>query len=147
MYSFLLVSLFFSLDEVEDQLLLQVVSDKKLFTKNDSHLKYPSMSVSPLKNKNEIILPKPTNKSSKKELKSLPEGALSNHLIRVSLSFKTWSNQKISWNSLPSTISDLGKVRNQFQFHAVLGFCYNVMLCFHYFMCLWFLTISGSYLS
>lgn len=128
-------------------MLLQVVSDKKVFTKNDSHLKHPSMSVSPLKNKNETISPKPTNKSSKKELKSLPEGALSNHLIRVPLSFKTWSDQKIPWNALPSIISDLGKVCNQFQVHIVLGFCYNVMLCFHYFLCLLFLTISGSYLS
>ncbi|XP_008231405.1 PREDICTED: uncharacterized protein LOC103330585 [Prunus mume] len=86
-----------------------VVSDKKVFTKNNSHLKHPSMSVSPLKNKNETISPKPTNKSSKKELKSLPEGALLNHLIRLPLSFKTWSDQKIPWNALPSIISDLGK--------------------------------------
>ncbi|XP_075647052.1 uncharacterized protein LOC142617962 [Castanea sativa] len=85
-----------------------VISDKKAF-KNEKPTKPPSLSVSPLQNKNDIFSPKPRSKTSKKDSKSSSGGTIPIHLLNVPLNFKTWSDQRILWNALPSTINNLGK--------------------------------------
>lgn len=92
-------------------MLLQVISDKKA-SKNDKPTKTQSLSVSPLTNKNDIFSPKSNSKTPKKDLKSSSEGTIPIHLLKVPLNFKTWSDQRILWNALPSNIHDLGKVWN-----------------------------------
>ncbi|CBI18661.3 unnamed protein product, partial [Vitis vinifera] len=69
-----------------------VSSDKKASFKIDSSSKRSSVSISPLKSKNEISSPKLACKPLQKDSK-----------------FKTWSDQNISWDSLPPRIHDLGK--------------------------------------
>ena len=95
--------------EANDWMLLQVISDKKA-CKNDKPTKPPSLSVSPLQNKNDIFSPKSKSKTSKKDLKSSSGGTIPIHMLNVPLNFKTWSDQRILWNALPSTINNLGKV-------------------------------------
>ncbi|XP_023883913.2 uncharacterized protein LOC111996187 [Quercus suber] len=85
-----------------------VISDKKA-CKNDKPTKPPSLSVSPLQNKNDVFSPKSKSKTSKKDLKSSSGGTIPIHLLNVPLNFKTWSDQRILWNALPSTINNLGK--------------------------------------
>ncbi|GAV69114.1 DUF936 domain-containing protein [Cephalotus follicularis] len=82
-------------------------SDKKAPPKNNSLIKRPSFSISPLKN--DIFSPKSASNSLKQELKTSSEGIIPSRLIKVQFDTKTWSDQKISWNSLPPTIDDLGK--------------------------------------
>lgn len=91
--------------------MLQVNSDKKA-SKNDLPMKRPSLSISPLKNKNDIVSPKSKSKNSKEDLKSLSRASIPSRVIKVPLNFKTRSDQMILWNALPSTIRDLGKVWN-----------------------------------
>ncbi|KAK7853953.1 hypothetical protein CFP56_034178 [Quercus suber] len=94
--------------EANGWMLLQVISDKKA-CKNDKPTKPPSLSVSPLQNKNDVFSPKSKSKTSKKDLKSSSGGTIPIHLLNVPLNFKTWSDQRILWNALPSTINNLGK--------------------------------------
>lgn len=96
-------------------------SDKKA-SKNDPTMKRPSLSISPLKNKNDIVSPKSKSKASKEDLKSLSGAAIVSRLIKVPLNFKTRSDQMILWNALPSTIHDLGKVWNHVYGHNVPHF-------------------------
>ncbi|PON49651.1 hypothetical protein PanWU01x14_228840 [Parasponia andersonii] len=87
-----------------------VVSDKGASTpRKTSSLKRPNLSISPLKNKNDSLSPLLTKKSSKKELKSLREGPAPIRLVKVPLTNRTWSEQRISWDVLPQTITELGK--------------------------------------
>ncbi|XP_059651767.1 uncharacterized protein LOC132299267 [Cornus florida] len=70
-------------------------------------LKHPSLLISPLKNKNTTESHKLISKPLKKD--SSLDGAIPSRLNKVPLSFKTWSDRKISWDLLPPTIQDLGK--------------------------------------
>jgi hypothetical protein len=101
--------------------MLQVNSDKKA-SKSDLPMKRPSLSISPLKNKNDIVSPKSKSKNSKEDLKSLSRASIPSRLIKVPLNFKTRSDQMILWNTLPSTIRDLGKVWNHVYVHNILHF-------------------------
>lgn len=85
-------------------------------------MKRPSLSISPLKNKNDIVSPKSKNKTSKEDLKSLSRAAIPSRLIKMPLNFNTRSDQMILWNALPSTIRDLGKVWNHVYVHNVPHF-------------------------
>ncbi|KAF3452656.1 hypothetical protein FNV43_RR03089 [Rhamnella rubrinervis] len=87
----------------------QVTADKKTSREHDSSVKCPSLSNLPLKTKNEIFPTMTTNKTPKKDLKSSLEVTIPNRLIKVPLCFKTWSEQKISWDVMPAAINDLGK--------------------------------------
>lgn len=95
-------------------LFLQDMADKKTSFKHDSSVKRPSLSISPLKNKNEIFSPVTSNKA-RKDLKSSLEATIPNCLIKVPLSSKTWSEQKISWDVIPPSITDLAKVCSHVQ--------------------------------
>lgn len=106
--------------------MLQLDSDKKA-SKNDPTMKRPSLSISPLKNKNDIVSPTSKSKTSKEDLKSLSGAAILSRLIKVPLNFKTRSDQMILWKALPSTIHDLGKVWNHVYVHHVPHF--------HFFKC------------
>lgn len=87
--------------------LKHVQSGRKPSSEKESTLKHPIASVSPLKNKNVIDSPRLLlSKPISKELFS----TIPSRLIKVPLSFKTWSDAKILWDSLPSTVHDLGKV-------------------------------------
>lgn len=90
--------------------LLQVNLDKEASPKNILSLKRPILPISPLKNKNDTVSPQLMSKSSKKELKSPSEGTAPIRLVKVPLTFKTGSGQKVSWDVLPPTITELGKV-------------------------------------
>lgn len=91
--------------------LKHVQSGRKPSSEKESTLKHPIASVSPLKNKNVIDSPRLLlSKPISKELKQSTEGTIPSRLIKVPLSFKTWSDAKILWDSLPSTVHDLGKV-------------------------------------
>ncbi|KAL0429344.1 UNVERIFIED_CONTAM: hypothetical protein Sradi_0560400 [Sesamum radiatum] len=66
-------------------------------------------SISPLTSKNIIVSPNHLSKPIIKNLKSSDDGIFPSHFNKVALSAKNWSNSKILWSSLPSTICDLGK--------------------------------------
>ncbi|XP_011086847.1 uncharacterized protein LOC105168452 [Sesamum indicum] len=66
-------------------------------------------SISPLTSKNVIVSPNHLSKPIIKNLKSSDDGIFPSHFNKVALSAKNWSDSKILWNSLPSTICDLGK--------------------------------------
>lgn len=106
---------------------LQIGSARKDSSfEKDLTLKHPSLSISPLKSKNVIVSPKLVSKAIRKDVKSsidgaIPshiredikssiDGAITSHLVKVPLSFKTWSDSKILWDSLPTTVHDVGKV-------------------------------------
>lgn len=94
-----------------------VCSDKKASSKIDSSSKRSSVSISPLKSKNEISSPKLACKPLQKDSKSsvgvaIPSRvgvAIPSRVVKVPFRFKTWSDQNISWDSLPPRIHDLGK--------------------------------------
>ncbi|THG14470.1 uncharacterized protein LOC114272457 [Camellia sinensis] len=87
----------------------EVHSIRKVSSEKNSALKHPNLSISPLKNKNQNVSQKLITKPLGKDLKSSSDGALPGRLFKVPLSFKTWSDQKVLWDSLPHTIHDLGK--------------------------------------
>ncbi|KAL0397496.1 UNVERIFIED_CONTAM: hypothetical protein Scaly_0198000 [Sesamum calycinum] len=66
-------------------------------------------SISPLTSKNIIVSPNHLSKPIVKNLKSSDDGIFPSHFNKVALSAKNWSDSKILWSSLPSTICDLGK--------------------------------------
>ncbi|KAK4410994.1 hypothetical protein Sango_0172400 [Sesamum angolense] len=66
-------------------------------------------SISPLTSKNIIVSPNHLSKPIIKNLKSSDDGIFPSHFNKVALSAKNWSDSKILWSSLPSTICDLGK--------------------------------------
>ncbi|KAL0464356.1 UNVERIFIED_CONTAM: hypothetical protein Slati_0323200 [Sesamum latifolium] len=66
-------------------------------------------SISPLTSKNVIVSPNHLSKPIIKNLKSSDDGIFPSHFNKVALSAKNWSDSKILWSSLPSTICDLGK--------------------------------------
>lgn len=103
-------------------MLLQVIFDKKASSKNDSPLKSPSLSMSPVKNKINIVSPKSKSRTLKKDPKSLSEGTIPSHLIKVPLNSKMWSDQRIVWNALPSAIHDIGKVHHHVHVYRVPHF-------------------------
>ncbi|GMP69046.1 hypothetical protein CsSME_00028446 [Camellia sinensis var. sinensis] len=86
-----------------------VQSSRKASSEKDSSLTHPNLSISPLKNKNQNISQNSISKPVEKDLKSSSNGPLPSHLTKVPLSFKTWSDQKISWDWLQHTIYDIGK--------------------------------------
>ncbi|WCJ19040.1 hypothetical protein M5689_001351 [Euphorbia peplus] len=87
-----------------------VNSQKKAATKNDLPLKSPIASSSPLKSKNGVpSSPRHIAKPQKKDLRSTACNNLPNCLVKVPISTKTWSDEKISWNTLNPAIHNLGK--------------------------------------
>ncbi|KAL3815168.1 hypothetical protein ACJIZ3_016436 [Penstemon smallii] len=66
-------------------------------------------SISPLKNKNIVISPKLPTKPIMKISKSSDDDIFPSHFSKVAVSPKKLSDSKILWNSVPSTISNLGK--------------------------------------
>ncbi|XAR54292.1 hypothetical protein NMG60_11029352 [Bertholletia excelsa] len=86
-----------------------VVSARKVSSERGSATKPPHLSNSPLKIKNENFPQKSMIKPSGEGLKPSTDGALPSHLVKVPLSFKTWSNRKVPCNLLPPVIHDLGK--------------------------------------
>ena len=91
-------------------LLLQVISDKAASPKNIPSVKHTNPNISPLKNKNNTVSPLLSKKPLKKEVKSSSECTTPSRLVKVPLTCKTGSGQKISWDVLPPTITELGKV-------------------------------------
>lgn len=91
-------------------MLLQFQSEKKTAPKNNLSLKGPTLSISPLKSKNEASLPEATTRPWKKELKSITDHAIPSCLVKLPLSTKALSEQRISWDAVPSVIHNLGKV-------------------------------------
>ncbi|KAF4395617.1 hypothetical protein F8388_008716 [Cannabis sativa] len=87
-----------------------VISDKDTSPKNVSTLKCRNLINSPLKNQNNTLSPPLLKKLTKKELKSSFDCITPIRLVNVPLSSKIGSGQKISWDMLPHTIADLGKV-------------------------------------
>ncbi|XP_021890345.1 uncharacterized protein LOC110808899 isoform X2 [Carica papaya] len=87
----------------------QVVADRKASPRNDPSSKRPSLSISPLKNKNDNVSSKLVEKSSRNSARSLSDETIPSHLVKVPLNSKSWSDQRISWDALPLTIKDLGK--------------------------------------
>ncbi|XP_024031522.1 uncharacterized protein LOC112094555 [Morus notabilis] len=91
------------------QVPVSVISDKEASPKNIPSLKHPNLNFSPLKNKNDAVSPLLTKKPLKKELKSSSACTAPSRLLKVPLTCKTGSGQKISWDVLPPTITELGK--------------------------------------
>ncbi|OIT07872.1 PREDICTED: uncharacterized protein LOC109225036 [Nicotiana attenuata] len=71
--------------------------------------RHSTASISPLTNKNIIVSPRSVTKPTRKDLDLLQDETLPCNLTKVALSFKNWSDSRISWSSLPSTVRDLGK--------------------------------------
>lgn len=84
---------------------LQVLSDGQ-----DSSLKHKLFNISPAKSRNVVLSPKLMGRTLTKDRKSSSEDIIPGNLIRLPLSFKSWSYQNTLWDSLPRTIHDLGKV-------------------------------------
>ncbi|KAF7824462.1 serine-rich adhesin for platelets-like protein [Senna tora] len=87
------------------------VIDKKVSKKNDSPLKSPTSMISPLKNKNENLSPKTTSTTvQRKSMKSPPcAGNVPGHLVKVPLNLKARYDPSTKWDTLPPTLSNLGK--------------------------------------
>ncbi|KAI4323324.1 hypothetical protein L6164_022939 [Bauhinia variegata] len=85
------------------------VVDKKALRKNDSPLRSPRVIISPLKNKNENSSPKLTSPPLAKSVKSSCGGTVPSKLVKLPFNFKTWSDQRISWDNLSHNIGNLGK--------------------------------------
>lgn len=75
--------------------------------------RHSTASISPLTNKNIIVSPRSITKPTRKDLELLQDETLPYNLTKVALSFKNWSDSRISWSSLPSTVRDLGKVHKE----------------------------------
>ncbi|KAA8520310.1 hypothetical protein F0562_014566 [Nyssa sinensis] len=86
-----------------------VLPGKKASPEKDLALKHPSLSILPFKNRNNIESQKLISKPLRKDSQLSLDDTTPNHLIKVPLSFKTWSDRKISWDLLPPPIQDLGK--------------------------------------
>ncbi|CAK9177441.1 unnamed protein product [Ilex paraguariensis] len=86
-----------------------VLSNKKASSEKNSSPEHPSCGFSPLKNKNVIVPQKLLIKPVKKDLKSSVDAAIPSNLIKVPINSRTWSDLKISWDSLPTTMRELGK--------------------------------------
>ncbi|XP_009792715.1 uncharacterized protein LOC107808967 isoform X2 [Nicotiana tabacum] len=65
--------------------------------------RHSTASISPLTNKNIIVSPRSVTKPTRKDLDLLQDETLPCNLTKVALSFKNWSDSRISWSSLPST--------------------------------------------
>ncbi|KAK3020166.1 hypothetical protein RJ639_003064 [Escallonia herrerae] len=72
-------------------------------SKKNLTTKHQNVSISPLKSKNMIISQRPVSKPIKKELKPTFDDTVPSHLVKVPLSFKTWSDSK-TWESLPPEV-------------------------------------------
>ncbi|VFQ75877.1 unnamed protein product [Cuscuta campestris] len=81
-----------------------VCSQKKVHLEKELTPRHSRMDASPLQNKNTVVPPKLVSKPSKKDDETLP-----NPLMKVDVKFKSSSDSKILWNSLPSTLRNLGK--------------------------------------
>ncbi|KAI3444918.1 hypothetical protein Pfo_001583 [Paulownia fortunei] len=113
---------------------LESVVTNKVFPRDSPN----GSSISPLKSKNVIISPKHMTKPTMKNLKSSDDVIFPSHFNKVTVSSKNWSDSKILWNSLPSTISDLGKEVRSFRnvafvsaIHALeeASICEGVLRC------------------
>ncbi|GMN64128.1 hypothetical protein TIFTF001_033218 [Ficus carica] len=101
--------------------LMRVISDKAASPKNIPSVKHPNPNISPLKNKNNTVSPLLSKKPLKKEVKSSSECTTPSLLVKVPLTRKTGFGQKISWDVLPPTITELGKQAVQHQNIAFLA--------------------------
>ncbi|XP_065872980.1 uncharacterized protein [Euphorbia lathyris] len=86
-----------------------VNSRKKAASKNDPPLKPPILSISPLKSKTGVSSPKHIAKPQKKDFRSPACTNIPSCLVKVPISTKACSEEKISWNTLPPAIHNLGK--------------------------------------
>ncbi|VFR02400.1 unnamed protein product [Cuscuta campestris] len=77
---------------------------KKVHLDKELAPRHSRMDASPLQNKNTVVPPKLVSKPGKKDDETLP-----NPLTKVDVTFKSSSDSKILWNSLPSTLRNLGK--------------------------------------
>ncbi|XP_062077666.1 uncharacterized protein LOC133782389 [Humulus lupulus] len=98
-----------------------VISDKETSPKNISTLKSQNLITSPLKNENSTLSPSLMKKPSKKELNSSSECITPIRLVKVPFTCKIGSGQKISWDMLPHTITELGKQAVQHRNGAYLA--------------------------
>ncbi|KAK4738364.1 hypothetical protein R3W88_002061 [Solanum pinnatisectum] len=80
-------------------------------TRKDVELIVSPRSVSKPTSKNLelIVSPRAVSKPTRKDLELSQDETLLCNLTKVALSFKNWSDSRISWSSLPSTVRDLGK--------------------------------------
>ncbi|GJX30972.1 RNA-directed DNA polymerase, eukaryota, reverse transcriptase zinc-binding domain protein [Tanacetum coccineum] len=88
----------------------QLRSVKKASSVKDFVLNPPNLNLAPLRNKNVIVSEKLISKPLKKDLKtSFDSIPVPGHLTQVSISARTWSDSNSSWDSVSSTIRELGK--------------------------------------
>ncbi|XP_028799724.1 uncharacterized protein LOC114757818 [Neltuma alba] len=86
------------------------VIDKKASLKNDSPLKPPTPTISPLKNKNENFSPKLTSTPQPQSTRLSPcTGNVRGNLVKVPLNVKTQFDPSTTWDSLPPILCNLGK--------------------------------------
>ncbi|KAG9137244.1 hypothetical protein Leryth_023705 [Lithospermum erythrorhizon] len=85
------------------------------YPRNGATSNSSSFTPSPLQNKNVVVSPKSVTRPIKKNLNSTVDESLPCNLKRLTPSFKNWSDSKISWNSLPHSISNLGKEVTSFR--------------------------------
>ncbi|XP_052171757.1 uncharacterized protein LOC127787725 [Diospyros lotus] len=101
-----------------------VSSGRKAYSEKDSAVKRSNLSISPpLKNENENVSQKIVSKPQGKYLKYPTEVTLPSPFQKVPLSFKTWSN-KMSLDSVPHVVRDLGKDAITHRDHAFLASVY-----------------------
>ncbi|XP_075474697.1 uncharacterized protein LOC142505549 [Primulina tabacum] len=91
-----------------------VIRSPNLLTKNTKKLSLEDLqkgsSISPLKNKNIVVSPKlPPIRNNTKSVKSSDSGSFPSLLNKVVLSSNKWSDSRIFWDLLPSSIHGLGK--------------------------------------
>lgn len=85
--------------------------EKKASLKNDSPLKPPTPTISPLKNKNENFSPKVTSTPKQKSTQLSPcKDNVRGNLVKVPLNIKAQFDPSSTWDSLPPVLCNLGKV-------------------------------------
>ncbi|KAM3357802.1 hypothetical protein P3S68_020733 [Capsicum galapagoense] len=91
---------------------LELVSPRSVSkpTRKDLELIVSPRSVGkPTRKDLELVSPRSVGKPTRKDLELTQDETLPSNLTKVALSFKNWSDSRISWSSLPSTVGDLGK--------------------------------------
>ncbi|MCD7456894.1 hypothetical protein HAX54_033544 [Datura stramonium] len=80
-----------------------------------------SVSKPTRKDREPIVSPRSVSKPTRKNLELSQDETLPCNLTKVALSFKNWSDSRISWSLLPSTVRDLGKEVTSYRNAAFLS--------------------------
>ncbi|KAK7271380.1 hypothetical protein RJT34_27221 [Clitoria ternatea] len=123
------------------------VIEKKVSVKADSPVKSPTISISPLKSKNENLCPKLLTSTPPRKCagtKSQCDGSVHSQLVKVPLTFKTWYDASASWEDLPTPLCNLGKhvvTRRNVAFSAAVRFLEETSATDTVIQCMWLVFV------